>query len=485
MSATIWFGLLIGVIASLVSTRGAPLAFMATIPAGLYVLVRSSVPTASRSRPLVAQTLSLVGVALTMTAVGLTGGPSSPYLLLAFAPAIEGAVVGGLRLGLSTAALSAGLLVVVTVARDPEGLSGAVALMVLFLAVPTLVAQVRRLLYDAEARASAIEEGARLHQDHIRRLETAHELLKKLSEVMQKDTISPTAIGEAGLEAVARVLPIAFGRVWIEGARGPIVAATRGNPESNGHVTELPLTVGNRRVGRVLIVTDRALTPESVSEVEGVIRPMGLAFANLLLLEDIARKAVEHERTRLARELHDEIGPSLAALGLYIDTTLSQRAGNRTAVSELAALRERVTGLVNDLRSVVADLRSPAAPSLRSHVYACAAELPAGPDVEVTLEERRPVRPSLAPDVHAIVGEAVRNAIKHSGANKVVVGGWVDSDRGWVTVSDDGSGFDPDAAHPGHFGLVGMRERAERAGLRLDITSSPSGTRLTLAWGEP
>ena len=51
-------------------------------------------------------------------------------------------------------------------------------------------------------------------------------------------------------------------------------------------------------------------------------------------------------------------------------------------------------------------------------------------------------------------------------------------------MSDDGTGFDPGAVGTGHFGLIGMRERASDSGVRLDVSSSEVGTNVTIEWGK-
>ena len=106
-----------------------------------------------------------------------------------------------------------------------------------------------------------------------------------------------------------------------------------------------------------------------------------------------------------------------------------------------------------------------------------------GTDVVVDLRENRPPRPAIAGDVAAIVTEAIRNAMIHSGSEKIRVEGDVDFERGWVQVSDGGRGFDVDAVPEGHYGLMGMRERAGRMEGRLEVESGPMGTTVRLSWG--
>ncbi len=58
----------------------------------------------------------------------------------------------------------------------------------------------------------------------------------------------------------------------------------------------------------------------------------------------------------------------------------------------------------------------------------------------------------------------------------------VDFDRGWLSVIDDGRGFDTTRISEGHFGLIGMKERAAKIGGRLDVESGPRGTAVSIEW---
>ncbi|NNL12320.1 MAG: hypothetical protein HKO82_01365, partial [Acidimicrobiia bacterium] len=61
--------------------------------------------------------------------------------------------------------------------------------------------------------------------------------------------------------------------------------------------------------------------------------------------------------------------------------------------------------------------------------------------------------------------------------------GYVDHSSGEVSITDDGNGFDVRRSFKGHYGLVGMDERAEKIGARLEVRSSPAGTTVTVRWG--
>ena len=104
--------------------------------------------------------------------------------------------------------------------------------------------------------------------------------------------------------------------------------------------------------------------------------------------------------------------------------------------------------------------------------------------IVVDIDERRPPRPALIADLTSIVTEAVRNAHHHASASNILVSGRIHRDWGSCQVQDDGIGFDPEYEPEGHFGLVGMRERADKLGATIDFQSTEGlGTTVTIEWG--
>jgi signal transduction histidine kinase len=209
--------------------------------------------------------------------------------------------------------------------------------------------------------------------------------------------------------------------------------------------------------------------------------------ARSLTLEQLRAReaATEEERKRWARELHDETLQGLGALRVALSA--ARRSDDPTRWS--GALTDAVEQLdteIASLRGIIADVRPASLDELGTEaaLEALADRTRAtGLEVDLTVDldyeqGRKPTRhePELETAVYRIVQEAINNAVKHSGAARISVG--VKDDDGDVTVlvRDDGRGFDPGAGTDG-FGLVGMRERVESLGGRLDIESAPaSGT---------
>ncbi|MGH8926802.1 MAG: sensor histidine kinase, partial [Acidimicrobiia bacterium] len=135
-------------------------------------------------------------------------------------------------------------------------------------------------------------------------------------------------------------------------------------------------------------------------------------------------------------------------------------------------------------RGIIADLRSETSGSLVSSLSAAIGDLTAPPDIEIDVHERRRPRAIAMRQILAIMTESVRNAYRHADAQSVRVSGTVDRDRVDIEVRDDGKGFDPADLPEGHYGVLGMRERADRIGANVDIVSGPRGTTVRLAWKE-
>jgi signal transduction histidine kinase len=479
---TAWAGLIFGTLIGLFSFPDRLLlGLVASLVAGLWVLALSVTPHHVLVRPLVIDAFALGGAILAVSSMTLTDGITSPYLILSFMPTMVASAWSGLRSGLATAGLTAGLLLAVTLSVE-DTLPPSAAIVVLYFVVGATVAQIRRLLRDAEMRAESLEATTVASRRRLEDLEQANRLLSQLAELAAASETSPIDLGRTALDGLQARYPDASMTAAIVGEKGPIVVARTGVPPAEYHDERINLTVSDRVVGYVRISAARPIPAEELEGAAIALEPLALAFSNALLLQELTTNAVKEERTRLARELHDEIGPGLSALGLSLDMAMFQGSEQRELTDHLQQLRKQVGSIIDEVRVTVSDLRSSRSASLRSHLSELSSEAPTPVDLD-KLDERRPVRPSLANAVYAICGEALRNAIGHSGATRITVKGWVDFDRGRVVIEDNGKGFDPSHSPPGHFGLIGMRERAVEAGIVLDMQSSPAGSRIVLAWG--
>ena len=193
--------------------------------------------------------------------------------------------------------------------------------------------------------------------------------------------------------------------------------------------------------------------------------------------------AREDERRRLRRELHDGLGPTLAALTLQVDTVRNVLAAGGEAQSELLTLRDGVAATVLDVRRMVEGLRPPALDELGlpAALTQLAERVTAGTElrVEVTMPAALPEIPA-AVEVAAyrVTQEALTNAVRHARATRSEVALRVDVDGLRLEISDKGTGeVQP---RPGGIGLTTMHERAAEIGGRLSIDSAAQGTTVAL-----
>lgn len=478
-----FIALVVAVVVDLVNTGGTPNSWIAMAVATGYVVGSTAIPSAWFRIRFGVDAITLAGAFLLAVVMTLTGGVSSPYLLLSMGPPVLATLYGGFRSGLTTGLLSAGLLALITLAQGQSFIDAAPG-MALYLVFVLLVGVIRRLLADIHQQAADLALEKADATQRLESLQEIHGILVRLSQDVSAGRLNAVEVGAETLDTIMTRLPGAAGKLAVEGENGAVVLAARGVPDPEGHAVEIPITTSDTVVGTMELVTPQPLDEADRIAVEAYLRPLGIAFANLNLLQDIAGSAVAEERLRLAREMHDDIGPSLASLGLSLDLIGMRMELEPEVASDIKVVRSNVTKLVEDVRAKVADLRSTPGPTLTARVLQATANLDDSPQIVVDIDERRPPRPAIIGDLTSIVTEAVRNAHNHSGATNIVVSGNIHRDWGNCVIRDDGNGFDPSYEPDGHFGLVGMRERAEKLGATIAFDSNVGvGTTVTIEWG--
>jgi signal transduction histidine kinase/YHS domain-containing protein len=258
----------------------------------------------------------------------------------------------------------------------------------------------------------------------------------------------------------------------------------------------------------------RALQRRAEQMARGELCAMGQAVCDIPAVEDLRRAidvlgahtkqglqhqhayiaalstAQEAERGRLARELHDEVVQQLVALGHGVDRVqrLLERGDAGQAVARLQTMRGSITALVGELRTVIGDLRPPALEEL-GLLPAVELLLQRGgegaPEVALLVQgEERRLAPQSELALFRIIQEAWSNIRRHAHASHADVTFCYRTDGLLVTIADDGVGFTPSHeydAPDGHWGLRGMRERAELTGGQIEMVTAPGrGTTLTV-----
>jgi two-component system, NarL family, sensor histidine kinase DegS len=189
---------------------------------------------------------------------------------------------------------------------------------------------------------------------------------------------------------------------------------------------------------------------------------------------DLKELAVIEERNRLAREIHDGLGASLSSLIIQAEyvTQLAKDAAVLAEVKEIkASAEEAIEELRRSLRMMREDFDI--ATGLEDYVktFGERTQLNVRFECGGHLEGRLAPEPSLA--LFRVLQECLSNAAKHAEAKNVKVRLHFDDATIRLRVRDDGKGFDPSLPKPGHYGLINMRERANKVGGQVSIESEP------------
>ena len=294
-------------------------------------------------------------------------------------------------------------------------------------------------------------------------------------------TVAALATGAARpTEAVVlwQRLPLGPDWLWL-GALGQ--QETRGREQRAGRVRAVVFEVCQWRANWNL----RLLSAEGVLEThsretwrQGVSRRLA---AELL-------EAVEAERGRLARELHDDSGQSLAGLILNLELAERQLDVSRTEVlARLARCRELAALTLQQIRRLSHDLHPPewGRESFTEAAEWLVENLGLRQRLEVDTDIAVP--PDLDPAVRTVLyrglQEALTNILKHAQATRIGIRAHLEGGAAVLEVADDGVGFDPQALRPGQgIGLRNIRHRAESLGGRCAMRSAPGqGSRLRIS----
>ena len=196
------------------------------------------------------------------------------------------------------------------------------------------------------------------------------------------------------------------------------------------------------------------------------------------------------ERARIAQELHDTLLQGFLSASMQLHVAEDRLSDDSPAKPLVRRVLELMKDVIEESRNAVRGLRSPSStPGELDQAFSRVVEEVGSNravDFRIVVEgQSRPLRPFIRDDVYRMGREALVNAFRHAEANSIQVELEYGTREFRVLVRDDGRGIDDHvlrAGRDGHWGLPGMRERAERIGARLRLWSRPAhGTEVELS----
>lgn len=285
------------------------------------------------------------------------------------------------------------------------------------------------------------------------------------------------------LRALREALVLPYASISTDGTE----VARSGTPVTES--TRVPLTTADGEVGEMTV----GLRPGQLrlsAEDQHVLRIVGALLTQTLRARSLADEvsesraaailAIEDERRRLRRDLHDGLGPTLSGIAHTAAAARNSISGDPAAADELLGrLRADAAAAVGEVRRLVYDMRPPALDELglvaALHQQFATVRTPAGGPMRVTIDvgDLPPLPASIEVAAYRIATEAVTNAALHSGGDEVWLGLGHEDGHLVVVVRDAGSS--PETWVPG-VGVASMRERTSEVGGTIEITGGQRGS---------
>lgn len=259
-------------------------------------------------------------------------------------------------------------------------------------------------------------------------------------------------------------------------------------------IAAVAIEANGRPSGRVLLANPKNhFTPRDLRWLEQIVRQVGPPLDNVFLMRHLRARAVEAERSRISRDLHDGILQTLLSLIIQLGV-LSQKSAQKSdqISADLSRLQKTVQQESEDLRKFVTDLRPlrVASADLRELMLGFAERFrnDSGMALDLFIEDRALRIPDrICREVFQIYREALNNVKKHANAGHVVVKLGQDEAKVFLVVDDNGRGFSFSGRYTSEeldrlrLGPISIKERTRSVGGTLTLESNPGhGARLTV-----
>ncbi len=251
---------------------------------------------------------------------------------------------------------------------------------------------------------------------------------------------------------------------------------------------------GRHPVGRIFLANGRRrFSPQDLRWLERIVRHMAPPLESLFLLRHLRARAIEAERGRISRDLHDGILQTLLSIEIQLDVLRRKLSQSSDQVAgSLAALQQTVRNETDELRRMVTDLRPRRVQSadlvdlMRGFAERFRNEAGLALDLLIDSAELQ-VPDRICRELFQIYRESLHNVKKHARATHVVVKLWQDDSHVVLVVDDNGEGFSFAGRFTGdeldrlRLGPISIKERTRSVGGVLTVESNPGhGARLTV-----
>jgi signal transduction histidine kinase len=259
-------------------------------------------------------------------------------------------------------------------------------------------------------------------------------------------------------------------------------------------VLGVTLDVAGQPVGRVMLGNaHRRLLLQDLQWFERIVRHLGSPLQNLFVLRHIRARAIEGERSRISREIHDGILQTLLSVDIQLEVLRRKvPSGTEQAIGGLSSLQQTVRNETEELRRMVTDMRPLRVQSadlvdlMRGFAERFRNESTLALDLLIdSAELQLPDR--ICRDLFQIYRESLHNVKKHAHASHVVVKLWQNESQVVLVVDDNGEGFSFAGRFTGdeldrlRLGPISIKERTRSLGGVLTVESTPGhGSRLTV-----
>jgi signal transduction histidine kinase len=228
----------------------------------------------------------------------------------------------------------------------------------------------------------------------------------------------------------------------------------------------------------------RSFTNRDVELLRGFVEPVALAIDNARWFGRLRTVGADEERTRIARDLHDRIGQSLAYLAFELDRIVSNSNNGDDVTSSLEHLRDDVRSVIREVRDTLYDLRTDVSDrqDMAATLEAYIARVRDRSRLEIELFCDRGARLPILQEreMWRIAQEALTNVERHAQATRARVLWRCNGVSAALEITDNGKGFPiGTAGRLDSYGILGMRERASSIGATLELSSQVGrGTRV-------